>query len=113
MSSSASPPRPPWIGRPGEDLPEDDAEGVEIAAAVDDLAAGLLGRHVPELALEDPLLLGEEARARDPEVGDLHRPLEREQDVLRAHVAVHDVERLTRLVLLLVRVVQALAPPRR
>ncbi len=93
---------------PGEDLPEDDAERVEVASPIERLAARLLGRHVAELALEDALLLGEEARARDAEVGDLHRPLEREQDVLRADVAVDDLERLTGLVLLLVRVVQAL-----
>ena len=79
---------------PGEDLPEDDPERVEVAPPVDVLAARLLGRHVAELALEDALLLGEEARARDAEVGDLHRALEREEDVLRAHVAVDDVERL-------------------
>ena len=37
-----------------EDLPEHHAERVEIAAPVDALAAGLLGRHVAEFALEDP-----------------------------------------------------------
>jgi hypothetical protein len=93
---------------PAQDLPQDHAERVEVAPPVDALAARLLRGHVAELALEDALLLGEEARARDPEIGDLHGALEREQDVLRAHVAVHDLERLPRLVLLLVRVVQAL-----
>ena len=92
----------------GEDLPEDDAERVEIASPVDALAARLLGRHVAELALEDARLLGEEARAGDAEVGDLHGALEGEEDVLRADVAVDDLERLPCLVLLLVRVVEAL-----
>ena len=84
-------------GPPGEDLPEDDAERVEVAPPVHLLAARLLGRHVAELALEHARLLGEEARAGDAEVGDLHRALEREEDVLRGDVAVHDLEALARL----------------
>ncbi len=99
----------PSVQRPArQDLPEHDAQGVEVAAPVDSLAARLLGRHVAELALEDPGLLCEQARAGDAEVGDLHRTLERQQDVLGADVAVDDVERLPRFVFLLVRVVQAL-----
>src|SRR5690606_23413852 len=55
----------PAVQRPArEALPEDDAERVEVAAPVDSLAAGLLGRHVPELPLQDALLLDHEARAR-------------------------------------------------
>ena len=38
---------------PGEELEEDDAARVEIAARVDDLAAPLLGRHVVGRAADD------------------------------------------------------------
>ncbi|MFO0668327.1 MAG: hypothetical protein U0235_01695 [Polyangiaceae bacterium] len=92
----------------GQDLPEDDAERVDVAAPVDALAARLLGRHVSELSLEDAGLLDEQLGARDPEIGDLHRAVVREEDVLRRHVAVDDLEGRPRLVLLLVRVVEAL-----
>ena len=95
-------------GTSREAFPEDDAQGVEVAPAVDLLSAGLLGRHVPELALENAGLLVDEPRARDPEVGDLHGALEREEDVLRGDVAVDDVERGAALVALLVGVVKAL-----
>ena len=93
---------------PREDFPENHAERVEVAPSIDGLPAGLLGGHVPELALEDALLFREEACARDAEVGDFHRAFEGEQDVLRADVAVDDLERLPCLVFLLVRVVEAL-----
>ena len=84
MSRSASPPSPPWSGRPVRHLPEDDAERVEVAPPVDLLAARLLGRHVAELALEDARSSPKSSRARDAEVGDLHGAFEREEDVLRA-----------------------------
>jgi hypothetical protein len=45
-------------------------------------------------------------RARDAEVGDLDLALEREQQVRRAHVAVHDVERPALGVAQAVRVVE-------
>ena len=107
-SSSASPPSFAVGRSQREQLVEDDAERVDVAAPIDLLAARLLGRHVAELALEDARLLAEEVRAGDAEVGDLHDALVREQDVLRRDVAVHDVERHAALVLALVRVVQAL-----
>ena len=85
-----------------------DAERVDVAPPVDPLAARLLGRHVPELALDDAAFVSEEVRLRDAEVGNLDDPLEAEKDVLRRHVAVHDVERRAAL-FALVRVVQPLA----
>ena len=94
MSRSASPPRPAVKRATREDLPEDDAERVEVASPVDVLAARLLGRHVPELAFEDARSSVKRLRARDAEVGDLHRAFERQENVLRAHVAVDDLERL-------------------
>ncbi len=95
-------------GPTGEDLPEDDAQGVDVAPAVHLLAARLLGRHVAELALDDARLVVEELGGRDAEVGDLHRAFVGEQDVLRGDVAVDDLQRRAGVVLLLVGVVQAL-----
>jgi hypothetical protein len=96
----------PVDGAPGEDFPEDNAECVEVASSIERFAARLLGGHISELPLEDSLLFGEETRARDPEVGDLDGPLERQEDVLWAHIPVDDLERLTRLVSLFVSVVK-------
>ena len=64
------------------------------------------GDMYADLALEHARLFAKHVGAGDAEVGDLHRAVEAEQDVLRRHVAVHDVERLARLVRALVRVVQ-------
>ena len=91
-----------------ERLPEDDAESIQIASSVDLLSARLLGRHVPEFPLQDSLLGREHLGARDAEIGNLHGALEREEDVLRGHVAVDDLERPAPLVLPLVRVVEPL-----
>ncbi len=93
--------------RAGE-LVEHDAGGEHVGAAVDRLAAPLLGRHVRELALHHALFLVDVARARDAEVDDLHRAVPRHQHVLRGDVAVDDAERLAELVGLAVRVVEAL-----
>jgi hypothetical protein len=100
--------RCPMERTPGQRLPEDDPERVEVAATVDLLAACLLGGHVAELALDDPLLGGEHLRAGDAEVGDLHAPFERQEDVLRRDVSVDDLEWDPSLVLPLVGVVEPL-----
>jgi hypothetical protein len=91
-----------------EHLPEDHAGRVDVGAPVDGLAARLLGRHVRELAAQDP-------RARqvqragglgDAEVDEFDRALVGDEDVVRADVAVHDPERPPVVVAQLVRVVQ-------
>ncbi|MFT3766140.1 MAG: hypothetical protein QM820_11595 [Minicystis sp.] len=91
-----------------EQLVEHDAERVDVAPAIDLLPPRLLGRHVPDLALEHAGLVAEEAGAGDAEVGDLHHALVRHEDVLRRDVAVHDGERHAPLVAPLVGVVQPL-----
>ena len=84
----------------GEELVEDDADRVEVAARVERVAARLLGAHVLGRAADD-------ARARDAgllrlgahlgeaEVDDLHEVAARaqrlEDDVLGLEVAVDDV----------------------
>ena len=78
-----------------EHLGEHDAEREEIAPRVELAPDDLLGRHVPELAFElpgvgAPLDLG---RARDAEVGELHRARAIDEHVARRHVAVHERER--------------------
>ena len=81
---------------PDEHLVEHDAERVDVRLAVDVVPERLLGRHVvggPEHApVGGQALLVE--RARDPEVGDLGRPLAVDQDVLGLDVAVDDVARM-------------------
>src|SRR6185312_9501811 len=80
------------------ELPEHDAQREDIAAAVERLAADLLGREIRRLALDH-------ARARgfavvvglgDAEVDDLDVTVEADEDVLRADVAMDDVERRAR-----------------
>ena len=58
------------------------------------LAARLLGRHVADLAVDDPgrRLLELQRRRRQPEVGQLHLAGEREQHVGRRDVAVDELE---------------------
>jgi hypothetical protein len=79
---------------PGEQLPQHDRGGVLIAAAVELLAAGLLGRHVRDLAVDDAGrgLLELERRRRQPEVGQLHLAGVRDQDVRRRDVAVDQLQ---------------------
>ena len=82
---------------PGDELVEDHAERVEIAACVERLAEQLLGRHVPGRAMHEALDLRE--LARDPAVRGVERGAEVDQDrlaigahedVLRLEVAVQD-----------------------
>ena len=91
-----------------EQLVKNYAERVNVGAPRDAFAARLLGRHVRGLALEHARLLAEQVGRGDAEIGDFHRAVEAQQDVLRRHVAVHDVDRLAGFVLALVRVVQPL-----
>ena len=79
-----------------EQLPQADAEREDVGALVDRQAAHLLGRHVPELALDGPHLRARQlARCLgDAEVDDLHVAVERHEDVLRRYVAVDEAERL-------------------
>ena len=95
----------------GQELVEHDAAREDVAAPIDRQPAHLLRRHVAELALEDAGLgLGALARRlRDTEVDELDLTLERDEDVLRADVAVDEVQLLAALVALVVRVVEALA----
>jgi hypothetical protein len=107
--SRASLPRPANSGRPVTSSCSTMPALQHVGAAVDRLAARLLGRHVRELALDDALVLGDVARPGDAEVDDLDRAVPRHQHVLRGDVAVDDRQRLAELVGLLVRVVEALA----
>ncbi len=105
---------------PRQHLVEHRAEGEEVAPRVDLSARRVLRAHVAVLALEAlaPRVvagaaslaprLDRAARLRDPEVGHLHLALERDEDVLRGHVAMDDVQRLVLLVAAAMRVVEAL-----
>ena len=85
---------------PREELVEDDADRVEVAARVERIAARLLGAHVLGRAADDAgardaglLRLG--AHLREAEVDDLHEVAARahrlEDDVLGLEIAVDDV----------------------
>ncbi len=81
-------------GRPPDrHLVEDDAERVDVAAGVDALAFGLLGREVRGRAHDGAglgeALLGVDGPG-DAEVGDLDLAVGGDQHVARLHVAVHD-----------------------
>ena len=83
----------------GEQLVEDDAEAVDVAAGVDRvrLAAGLLGRHVGRRA--EHLAVGRHRRVvgvalGQAEVHEVRLAVGVEQDVRRLDVAVDDAERV-------------------
>ncbi len=79
---------------PGDRLPEHHPHAEEVGPGVHQIAAGLLGRDVGELALEHAAL-GVAGRARglgDAEVDHLHLPVVGDEHVLRAHVAVDDAQ---------------------
>ena len=78
----------------GDGLPQHHAGREHVGPGIDLLAAGLLGRHVGDLALQDADagVLRRVRRLGDPEVEQLHMPTERHEHVLRADVAVHDVQ---------------------
>src|ERR1019366_7298218 len=94
---------------------EDAAHREDVSAPIDGRAPELLGRHVGELAadlararrlVELPLRLGH------AEAGELRRAVERDEDVLRTDVAVHDAERRALRVRELLARVQARASVR-
>ncbi len=92
----------------GQQLVEDDAQREEVAAPVDGLGPGLLGRHVLELPLERAglRLRGLRRGLRDAEVAELDVALVGDQDVLGRHVAMHDVQIVALGVAAAVRVVE-------
>ena len=84
---------------PGEQLVEDDADRVEVAARVERIAARLLGAHVlgraaDDAGARDARLLRVGADLREAEVDDLHEVAARahrlEDDVLGLEIAVDD-----------------------
>ena len=94
----------------GEQLPEHGAGGEEIGPAVDGLEARLLRRHVRHLAAQHagPRLARARGRLGDAEVDHLGLPVVGEEEVVRRHVAVDEVEQLPVLPAQLVGGVQAL-----
>ena len=78
----------------GEQLVQQDADGEDVGAAVDLLAAGRLGRQVAELALDHARVGRLELRGRlgQAEVHQLHLAALGDEDVGRRDVAVHDAE---------------------
>jgi len=80
-----------------ESLPEQDAHGVLVRPVVIALTARLLGRHISVLALEGAraglVCLG--LGLGHAEVDELDRSVVAQEHVLRAHVAVDDVEALS------------------
>ncbi len=86
----------------GQPLPEGDARAVDVRAVVDARRPGrLLRAHVADLALEHPDAgLGALDRAlRDPEVDDLHRSVEADDEVVRGDVAMDETDVLAVFVL--------------
>jgi len=94
---------------PRQHFPEDDPRREDVGAPVDRVADELLRRHVRRLAFERPGLRLRLARfgLRDPEVDELDLPVVRQKHVLRAHVAVDDLQRRAVVVRELVRIVEA------
>ena len=79
----------------GQQLVENDAQGEQVRASVDLLAADLLGRHVrgaaDHLARPRHVGRGRGGELADAEVGDLHAAVLGDQDVPGLDVAVDDV----------------------
>ncbi len=67
-----------------EDLPEDDASGVDVREAIDVVVVELLGRHVRDLAFELPCACRVEAPGRlgDAEVEQSRVAVHADHDVL-------------------------------
>ena len=78
-----------------QELGEHDGRGELIALGVELAPGDLLGGHVPELALELPLVGAtvELGRSRDAEIAELHRAAAADQDVAGRHVAMDEPER--------------------
>ena len=88
-----------------DELPEQDADGVEVGGAPDRLDSKLLRRHVGELALEEALarVVNARPRLRDAEVEKASVAVDAHEDVLGRHVTMDDPERLAHLVRRFVR----------
>ena len=95
----------------GEQLVEDDAGREDVDPVVPGtVQRGLLGRHVPELPHQHPLLVVGEAGggARDAEVEQLHLALPGDEGVVGRDVAVDDPQRVALAVGPLVGVLEPL-----
>ncbi len=94
---------------PYERLPEDDRGCVDVAPARH-FAIELLGRHVPDLPLDDARRRSRSRelarRLRDAEVEDPRPPVDADDDVLRRDIPMDEPERFAHLVGSLVRRVQ-------
>ncbi len=92
----------------GEALPHHHAERIHIGASVEGPPVRLLGRHIADLPAQHAgaRRVGLRAALGDAEVDHLHVPREGQEDVLRADVAVDDVEQLSAIVAELVRGVE-------
>jgi hypothetical protein len=78
---------------PREELPEHDTHPVEIGATVG-AAIELLGSHIAKLPLDraDDGRLGAPRRPCDTEIGETSDPIDADQDVVRGHVTMNDLE---------------------
>ena len=100
---------------PGEHLVEDDAHRKDVAPAVGRETTDLFGAHVAELALENSRLglLRPVRRLGDTKVDDLHLAVVGDEDVLRRHIPVDNVELHPPRIPFAVRVVEPLGNLRR
>ena len=96
IGAPPTPERAEWVGT-GEAFVEEDSDAEYVASSVDLLAARLLRRHVPGGTDCERVTSGRPAPAAqlgDSKVDDLRRELtigvQREEDVVGLHVAVHD-----------------------
>jgi hypothetical protein len=81
-----------------EQLVEHHADREQIRARIDNLAAGLLGRQVAELAHRGARLdVAVRLHVRDAEVAEDDAAVERQEHVVRRDVAMHEAERRARL----------------
>ncbi len=89
-------------------FPEHDADGEDVGSPVDALGQKLLGRHVANLAFDDPRIrfVTRVLELRDAEIQNAYFALDRNEDVVRRHVAMHDAERRPVVIRELVGVMQ-------
>ena len=93
-----------------QELPKHDSHRIDIRAAIHGGAARLLGRHVRELAFDDPCFRRGARRDRgfrDPEVDEFDHAVVGQKDVGRAQISMHDSKRRAVEVSELVHIVQA------
>jgi hypothetical protein len=79
---------------PTQQLPGDDAGGPDVAASVDGFCAGLLWGHVRKLALDQTSarLAAGAGRFGDTKIRQATNAVHANQDIVRRHVAVHQME---------------------